>query len=526
MKSVDLSVGLGLGLAALLGGTLAHAQSVDQLWENNCLKCHGDRGQGGGAGTRTLLDESLRDLTGSDISRRFYDAIREGHEDQGMPAFGEALTPAQSWALVNKIREFQEAARRRAGNVAKPGAKGVYASKHHQYRVERVVERGLDVPWGVAFITSANGDVPAGTMLITERPGSVFLHSTGKPGGRLSDRIRGTPEVRNRGQGGMMEVAVHPRFAENGWIYLGYTERHEANGRDLGLTKVVRGRLKKTGDDWSWTDQQTIFEGDKEHYTRADLHFGIRIAFDPADDSILYFAIGDRGEDPSRGAKQGAQDLTRPNGKVYRVKDDGSIPSDNPFVGTTAESGKVYEGIWSFGHRNPQGLTFDLNGNLWTTEHGPRGGDELNLVLKGRNYGWPIVSFGIQYSGVPFRTPWPDTQGAEAQDKDIAMPTYVWLPSIGACGLDVARGPDAGGAGGQFPKWQGDLLAGGLSGQNVDRIRVRVQAEGQAAGAQVVEREELIHFIGRVRDVVTGPDGSIYVVLNDPDSVIRLVNAG
>ena len=215
----------------------------------------------------------------------------------------------------------------------------------------------------------------------------------------------------------------------------------------------------------------------------------------------MYFCIGERGS----GAH--AQDLARPNGKVHRLFDDGQVPDDNPFVGNP----DAVKSIWSYGHRNPQGLVFDLDGKLWDTEHGPRGGDELNLIQKGGNYGWPIVAFSIDYSGQALTTPWTaDGKAPPPDGATIVMPVDRWLPSIGACGLDVVRGDS-------FPAWKGDLVAGGLSGANVDRIRIK---DGKS-----VEREELIHGMGRVRDVVTAPDGTIYVVLNDPDHVIRMVPA-
>jgi glucose/arabinose dehydrogenase len=190
--------------------------------------------------------------------------------------------------------------------------------------------------------------------------------------------------------------------------------------------------------------------------------------------------------------------LDRPNGKVHRVKHDGSIPPDNPFVGRE----DALPSIWSYGHRNPQGMVRDLDGNLWLTEHGPRGGDELNLVRKGGNYGWPVVSFGMNYNGTPYRTPWPE-EGA-----GITMPVHAWLPSIAACGLDVVDVDRA------FPQWKGDLLAGGLAGETVQRLRVR--------DGKVVESEELVHGRGRVRDVRVGPDGLVYLVLNGPDVIVRL----
>lgn len=465
------------------------AQGVEQLWASNCMNCHGSKGQGGGAGTTTLL---TKELMSQDLDRRFFDAIKNGLEVKGMPAFGETLNNSQTWALVNHIRALQHNAYR-AGGGGPEEAKGVYTSAHAKYKLETVIASGLDTPWSVDFL-------PTSEMLVTERSGSLRVFREGK----LSKPVSGLPKVLSRGQGGLMDVAVHPEHAKNGWIFLAYSAAAEKGPGNF--TKIIRGKIKATGNDWAWTDQQTIFEAKPEHYVNSDLHFGCRIVFDPKDSGLLYFCIGERGQG------QKAQDLTLPNGKVYRVKIDGTIPTDNPFT----NQAKAYGQIWSFGHRNPQGLCFDLDGNLWSTEHGPRGGDELNLIKKGGNYGWPLVSFGIEYSGAPRSAPWPELVPT-AKDKDIVMPAYRWLPSCAACGLDVVR---PGGKGEAFPMWKGDLVAGGLAGNNVDRIRMKVNADGSCS---VIEREEILLGKGRVRDVVCGLDGSIYVVLNDPHQVIRLV---
>jgi glucose/arabinose dehydrogenase len=467
------------GVQAQIGG----AGGVTTLWNNNCALCHAQDGRGGGAGTRTLLDDKLFDQS---YDRTFFDTIKNGNADAGMVAFGKTFSDQQIWALVVHIRELQNKARRDRLGTPK-ATEGVYTSKHERFSIETVIESDLDVPWSVDFL-------PDGRMLVTERSGTLRIHSTGRAGGSLGEPVSGVPHVRNMGQGGLMDVAVDPRYAEgveHEWIYLSYADELEKNGKSHGMTKVVRGKIR----DNAWSDEQTIYEAKPEHYLPTNIHFGCRIVFDPKDPTILFFPIGERG----RGEL--AQDLSRPNGKVFRIHTDGRIPADNPFADRPAD--EVYRAIWSYGHRNPQGLCFDLEGRLWDTEHGPRGGDELNLIEKGRNYGWPTISFGIDYSDSPLTTPW-------SQKSDFAMPADRWLPSIGACGLDVVRGE-------AFPNWKGDLMAGGLSGQNVDRFRVK--------DGKVIEREEIVYRKGRVRDVVTGPDGSVYVVLNDPDRVVRLVPA-
>jgi len=453
--------------------------SVSRLYAEACAKCHGANGEGGGGGTRTLLTADLFDQK---HDKPFFDAIKNGVPDMGMEAYGQTLSDPEIWGLVVHIREKQAQWLRRETGSPRV-VDGVIRAKDHSYRVETVVDtdQGLRTPWAIGWL-------PEGRMLVTNRPGGLTVIRNGK---RVSE-VAGLPAVAEIGQGGFMEVAPHPDYARNGWIYLGYTEP-ASTGRG-GQTKIVRGKITWRGDTGTWGSQQTIFQAAPDTYTGAGVHFGTRVVFDGKGN--IFFSIGDRGN------QNLAQDLTKPNGKIFRVKEDGSIPADNPFVSADWKAKGALPQIWSYGHRNPQGLVIDDEGNLWDTEHGPRGGDELNLSRKGENYGWPLVAFSINYNDSPFSTPWPTA------DQKITMPAFRWLPSIGACGMDKVSAK-------AFPKWKGDLLAGGLSGQNVDRIRVK--------DGKLVEREELIHGMGRVREVRVGPDGAIYVALNQPDKIIRLV---
>jgi glucose/arabinose dehydrogenase len=491
---------LAFGSMVALATAMVSAQSVDRLWSSNCTSCHGNNGQGGGAGAKSLLTDPL---FGQEYDRTFFDAIKKGIPEKGMPAYGESLNDTQVWSLVVHIRELQ--LRDYRSRVGGPKAtSGFYQSKHHSYRVETVIGDGIETPWSVDFL-------PDGRMLVTEKNGALRIHSTGKPGGTLSGPISGTPKVRNRGQGGLMDVAVHPDFGKpggvNDWVYLAFSDEIEVEGKKVAFTKIVRGRIDEKQSPPAWTSEQTIWQAKPEHYLTGDLHYGCRIVFSaPEKDGkrYVFFGIGERG----RGEL--AQKLDRPNGKVYRLWDDGRVPSDNPFVSDDDKAKGHYPAIWSYGHRNPQGLVIDLDGQVWDTEHGPRGGDELNAVQKGKNYGWPVICFGINYNDTPFATPWPK------EGQDFTMPTYRWLPSIAACGLDVVR---PGKAGETFSKWRGDFVAGGLAGETVQRVRVAKNDKGEWT---LVEREELIHGMGRVRDVVCGPDGSVYVVLNGPDQVVCL----
>ncbi len=447
--------------------------SMTQLFNETCAKCHGQGGEGGGAGTKTL---NTRELFDQKHDRRFFDAIKNGVPDMGMDGYGQTMSDATVWGLVVHIRELQARALRAEFGGPKP-VNGIYQSRHHRYRVTTVADQGLKTPWSIDWL-------PDGRALVTNRSGTLSVLDQG----RIVSEVQGLPASREIGQGGLMEVAVHPNAGKNGWVYLSLTDPSKTDPR-AGMTKIVRGKLRFSGDQATWTDEQTIFQVDPRFYNGSGVHFGGKIAFDGK--GFLFFSIGERG------SGELAQDLSRPNGKIYRIRDDGSIPADNPFA---SDKGNL-AAIWSFGHRNPQGLSFDLDGNLWDTEHGPRGGDELNRIQRGANYGWPLVAFSINYNDAPMSTPWPKPE------QKITLPALRWLPSIAASGLDVARGA-------AFPKWKGDLLAGGLAGSVVQRLRMK--------GDQVLEQEELIHGMGRVRDVATAPDGSVYVLLNGPDKIVRI----
>ena len=444
--------------------------SVTGFYNDTCAKCHGANGEGGGGGTRTLLTADKYDQK---LDRPFFDAIKNGVPDMGMEAYGASMSDEQIWAQVVHIRELQAKALRRE-HGSPQAVNGVYHSKRQNFRLETVAEEGLRLPWSVDWL-------PDGKMLVTNRSGALNVFDKGRRGS-----IEGLPASVEHGQGGLMEVAVHPDYAKNGWLYLSYTEQ-----KDRGfMTKIVRGKLSFTGENGRFSDQQTIWEADPKFYTGTGIHFGSKIVFDGK--GHVFFSVGERGSNML------AQQLANPWGKIYRLNEDGSEPADNPFIGIEG----AIKGTWSYGHRNPQGLTIDAKGQLWDTEHGPRGGDELNRIEKGANYGWPAVSFGINYNDTPFRLPWPKP------DQKINLPVFRWTPSIGASGFKPVSGN-------AYPQWKGDLIAGGLSGANVDRFRIK--------DGTLIEREELLHGLGRVRDIGIGRDGLVYVVLNDPDKIVKLV---
>ena len=343
-----------------------------------------------------------------------------------------------------------------------------------RFRVETVAD-GLDHPWAVA-------QLPDGSFLVTERGGRLLL--VGSPGAAPRE-VEDVPTVVARGQGGLLDIVLHPDYDENGWIYLAYSKPLPGGS----LTAIARARLR----DDRLTDLEMVFDPPADQATESGLHFGCRMAFDGR--GHLFFSIGDRGGPTN--ADNLAQSLASVTGKIHRVHDDGRIPSDNPFVGRK----DAMPSIWAYGSRNAQGLVYDAaSGRLWETEHGPRGGDELNLIRKGANYGWPLAGHGINYSGTRI-TKHKSLPGMED-------PVVQWTPVIAASGLAVYHGD-------KFPHWRGNLFAGGLASRRV----VRIELDGTA----VSEQEVLLQGSGRVRDVRAFGDGYIYVVYDEPGKVVRLV---
>ena len=356
------------------------------------------------------------------------------------------------------------------------GQAPVQRSTYHDYRVVSVAD-GLENPWAIAFLTD-------GEMLITERPGRLRIV---RNGALLADAVEGVPEVLAEGQGGLLDVVPHPDFASNRMIYLSYSKPY-ADGEGA-TTAIIRGRFEND----RLTNVEQIFEAD----SRGRGHYGCRLAFD--DNGFLFFSVGDRQIRPEGDLEaHPAQDLSNHHGTINRIHDDGRIPADNPFVnqeGARAE-------IWSYGHRNPQGLAIHPEtGDIWSNEHGPQGGDELNLILPGLNYGWPVVGYGVNY-----RTGSAIHEGTHREGME--QPRHFWVPSIGISGLMIYTGD-------RFPEWQGNIFSGGLSGQQLSRLTVD--------GQDVNQEETLYLEVGRIRDVRQGPDGFIYLATDDRNGLTQVV---
>lgn len=461
---------------ALLGSCcVAQSQQkprdVGKLYADLCAGCHGDKLEGGSA--PALLGAYWKHGGGDeDIAN----SIRKGILDLGMPPFGDTVSEVELRGLVVFIREKGARATSSSQPPPRPDAGAVAISKHHSYRIETAFD-GLREPWAIAFL-------PDDRVLITEKRGTLRVVEKGV---LRTEPVVGTPAVEAGGQAGLFDVVLHPDFARNGWIYLAFSDpQKNPEGKTVCMTSIVRGRLK----DNTWVDEEVIFRAPIQFFRgTGGVHYGGRLAFDR--DGFLFFALGERGHQPN------AQDLAVPHGKIHRIHDDGRIPADNPFLKTPG----AFPSIWTYGNRNPQGLRLHpASGELWSHEHGPRGGDELNLIRRGLNYGWPAATFGIDYSGRPMN--------AVTTRPDIEPPVHHWVPSIAPCGMAFYTG-DA------FPKWKNHLFITSLGAQELVRLDVQ--------NGKVVEQEVIFKGIGRQRDVITGPDGFLYVLFQD--RIARLVPA-
>ena len=340
-------------------------------------------------------------------------------------------------------------------------------TKELTYAVE-LFSDGYVIPWGMAFL-------PNGTMLVTDLSGKLYHLSKN---GNQKKNISGIPEVFFKRQGGLMDVEIHPNFKKNKLIYITYS--HSIGKKSF--TILARGRL---GDN-RLSDFEIIFKADEKHYTKRAIHFGSRIIFD---DSHLYFSIGDSYE------RKEAQDINTPNGKIHRINLDGTIPKDNPFKNTDGSTSS----IWCYGNRNPQGLAITKEGVIWELEHGPMGGDELNIIRKGINYGWPVITYGKNYSGTKI-TDYTQMEGME-------QPIWHWTPSIAVCGMKVYESS-------LFDPWDGNILVTSLKDEYLERVIVK--------DGKFVDRESIYKPGNRVRDVEVGPNGRIYVALEDPGRIVVL----
>ena len=450
-----------------------------ELYAGSCSGCHGgERGGGGGRAPNLFDEQKLSSFSDEAITR----IVENGIPNTGMPSFKGALEPEKIQQIIAFLR-FQAGVLKAQPPFTPPSPAGqVVHSQKQTFKVE-VVASGLETPWGEAFL-------PDGRLLVTERSGRLRIIQNGK---LLPEAVKNTPKVWERQDSGLLDVALHPNIRQNGWIYLAYTDSDPSwvapppppappPGQPAArppsppsMTVIIRGRINARNE---WVDSKEIFRAPYSLYTPSGSHYGTRIVLDRQ--CYLYFSLGERGQQTN------AQDLKTPLGKIHRVKDDGSVPADNPFVATPG----AVKSIWTYGHRNPEGLAFDpITGALWESEHGPTGGDEINIIVKGHNYGWGVASMGVQ-PGI--------TKQHEAGMDD---PVVYYTPTIAPSGINFYTGS-------KYPAWKKSLFVAALAGQQLRRLEVK--------GGKVVAQEAVFNQFGRTRQVITGPDGLMYVLIQNP----------
>jgi glucose/arabinose dehydrogenase len=450
----------------------ARVNPVAAKYAEVCAACHGVSAAAGPVGPTLFVEKWIHG--GDDES--LVKSIRDGYPEKGMPPFKDTLDDPQIWQLVAYIRTQTANLKEKPQYVPDPDGQVVTSAKQ-VFKME-ILARNLETPWGLAFL-------PDGRLLITERPGRLRIVQDGK---LLPDSVKGLPRVWEKQDGGLLDVEVHPQYASNGWIYLSYSETlpgYVAPPDPPSMTVIVRGRIDKNNE---WVDQQVLFRAPDAIYNSANAHYGSRFIFDKQ--NHLFFSIGEKQQMPD------AQDLSKPTGKIHRINDDGTMPKDNPFVNTPG----ALASIWSYGHRNPQGLAWDpVSGKLWESEHGPTGGDEINIIEPGHNYGWGVITMGVQ-PGITRRA-----------EPGMEQPIVYWTPSVAPSGIAFNTGN-------RYPGWKNNLFVSCLAGQQLKRLEI--------TGDKVTDQEAVFNQFGRVHDVIVGPDGYLYVTLQLPGQVLSQSTPG
>jgi len=456
---------------------------ANEIYNTTCAACHGTSAAAGPSAPALFSNAFLSSHTDAQIVQ----ALAEGVPSTPNHNFSTLFFPDEMAQMPALLRIRGGIVNRHVGPVPDISGK-LFNSQKASFRVETLV-KGLNQPWGMDFL-------PDGRMIFTERSGQLrFMDKNGN----ASAPVKGTPTVFERQDGGLFDVALHPDFAKNGWIYVSYStvipgyqvqpgDDQAPNMAPLTMTWVVRGKVNANNE---WIDQQVLFNPPADSYRNSADHYGSRFLFDGK--GHFFWSMGERHD------MQMSQNLASPLGKIHRLNDDGSIPKDNPFVHTPGALGS----IWSYGHRNPEGLAFDpATGILWETEHGPVGGDEVNIIEAGKDYGWGVATMGLE-PGI-----------GRLHATGMTDPITFFNPSIGPSGITFYTGN-------KFPGWKGNLLITGMVGEKLIRMEIR--------GRQIMSQETLLADYGRVRDVKVGPDGLIYVLLQnmngDPKggSIVRLV---
>lgn len=479
----------------------ARTDIVAELYQRECAVCHGDTLSGGAQGTPLVGADLQHGNTVEDIAK----STAKGFADKGMPAWSPVMEEDQIWALALYITEQRQGTNLDDFRYNAPLVipRGVIKSERHDFIVETVIQNLDSLPFSIE-------PLPDGRLLLSEKRRGISIVSQN---GTQSDLISGTPKAYDdsfdfvgqpMGLGWMMDVALHPDYETNGWVYLHFGDRcsdcnemSRASGQPVSMNKVVRGRIE----DGVWIDEETIWESPKETYTfMPEIVVGGRITFD--DQGYIYFGVGMKG--PLEHI--GVQDLSLPYGKIMRLHDDGRVPSDNPFI----DNPEAVQAIWTYGHRNPQGLEYNISRDqLWSSEMGPRGGDEINLIQPGLNYGWPLISNGVNYDGTPII--FGEMLGIEFDPADMVQPVVDLTPAPAVSSFVFYQGE-------MFPEWNDSIIVGTLRASDLLRIVVE--------DGEVLQTEVLLEDVARFRDIEVGPDGALYILLEHDSGgqIIRLVS--
>lgn len=457
----------------LLTGLSASAQNGEKVYKMHCMGCHGSDLKGTPAGTSLLAETLKYGNEPADISR----SISEGIPNTTMIKWGNALPSHEIEELTDYIVSF----RKSRPIEEKPSETLTFPTQDYTLNVEKLVTEGLVIPWGIEF-------VDAQRALISGNKGAFYWVVDGKLDPK---RVTGIPFIYGTDLvGGMMDLALDPKYEENGWIYFAYSHnpKNTADKTSPAMTKVVRGKIK----DYQWVHQETLFEAPDSILVSGGTRWGSRLLFDK--DGYLYFTTGDMQQSIAEGINP--QLPSRAEGKIFRIYPDGRIPKDNPYYGQE----ETLQGIFAVGTRNVQGLAqHPITGEIYFTDHGPKGGDEVNLLKNGGNYGWPVITFGVNYDDSPITS--------VTAKEGMEQPLIYYDPSIAICAAEFVYGN-------VFPKWTNNLLITALKDQEIRRLVVD--------GDKVLSQEVIIKGIGRVRDVKIGPDGALYVLTNSPDQLLRV----
>lgn len=456
-----------LGIGSLISWTISAKKPLvdeptEKIYTQYCASCHGEK-------VEAFVDRKWKH---GNTKAELIASITNGYSDMGMPTWKETLSKKDIEKLADLIVENLAGVEQY--KFANKPSSNVFSSEGMTVSLDTIAT-GFDSPWGFA-------QLPNRDYLISDRSGTLYYVDQK----RNKTAIQGTPEVMAKGQGGLLDVALHPQYEQNGWVYLSYSKFKKDGALILTATGIVRGKIKNN----RWVESQDIFES--LPYTKTFHHFGSRIAFDKK--GYLFFSVGERGME-----KEFPQFTDNDNGKIHRLNDDGTVPKDNPFVGK--DPAKFHPSIYSYGQRNPQGLTLNpFTGAIWETEHGPRGGDEINIIQPGRNYGWPVISYGINYDGKPITN--------ISKKEGMEQPISYFIPSIAPSGLTFVNSD-------KYPAWKGNLMIGSLRFNYLNRCVIKDN--------KVVSQEKVLVNLGRMRNVELGADGYLYVGTENPGMVFRLM---